>query len=215
MKRALYDWFGLNDWLFFVINGLGRHLGEGYGKVMLAISSIGSHEMVKYYTVALAVCLMGALLLRRMRGGEATREDVRAVAALIITLIMGYALYGLGVGMMKGFFSMARPFVAYYDVKPFPVYFIGAYPDVSEYYDGFPSGHAATAAFLLAALWRSLPKGYARRAAFAVAALICWTRIAIGMHFPVDVLVGAMIGAGAGFVVRRYVFRMMRVEERL
>ena len=63
----------------------------------------------------------------------------------------------------------------------------------------FPSGHATLAfavAFVFAAKY---PKF--RYPLFALAALVAFSRIYIGMHFPSDVLAGAVLGSAVGLAV--------------
>ena len=63
----------------------------------------------------------------------------------------------------------------------------------------FPSGHAATG-FAAAAVLAS----YERRAVlplFAVAAAIAWSRVYVGVHYPFDVLAGAVLGLVVGSVL--------------
>lgn len=64
----------------------------------------------------------------------------------------------------------------------------------------FPSGHAARAAMLIAFFAVSYP-------AWCIAAVAVWgpvmvlSRVAIGIHYVLDVLAGAVLGAGLAFVV--------------
>ena len=63
----------------------------------------------------------------------------------------------------------------------------------------FPSGHSATAvvgAMSLARLW---PR--ARWALAALGALIAYSRIYVGVHFPTDVLAGVLLGAACAWLV--------------
>ncbi len=65
-----------------------------------------------------------------------------------------------------------------------------------------PSGHAATAFALVAALW--LANWRAGLAAIPYAALVCWSRVAQGSHHFSDVVAGACVGVfGAVFFARR------------
>lgn len=75
----------------------------------------------------------------------------------------------------------------------------------------FPSGHAATAFMLAGIFWLYFRQAWARVAVVAAAVLIATSRIAVGVHWPVDSLAGGIIGwlaAGIGFyltAVTRYV----------
>lgn len=64
---------------------------------------------------------------------------------------------------------------------------------------GFPSGHALVATVTWGALAVILDAG-SRRARFAVAALVvglvCLSRVALGVHYTVDVIAGAAAGLG-------------------
>lgn len=93
-----------------------------------------------------------------------------------------------------------------------PVLYTAAAPAAASEVDNrrsFPSGHAATAfslatAYLVMARREHLPHR-ARNAAllFGGAAVVAALRIAAGQHFPTDVVGGAAIGGGVGWLVAR------------
>ncbi len=57
----------------------------------------------------------------------------------------------------------------------------------------FPSGHAARATLLAALAWKGLPPPWA--AAVTLWALgVSWARLALGLHYPTDVLAGWALG---------------------
>lgn len=60
--------------------------------------------------------------------------------------------------------------------------------------NSFPSGHT-TAAFAAGVTWfRTLPWRWARNGALVLAVLMGFSRLYVGVHFPTDVLAGAVVG---------------------
>jgi undecaprenyl-diphosphatase len=93
--------------------------------------------------------------------------------------------------VVKPIVGRARPFVA----QP-AITVVGEYRP-STY--SFPSGHAAQSFAAAMVLASALP----RRKVwwFALAAIIAFARIYIGVHYPLDVAVGTIVGLAVGVVV--------------
>jgi undecaprenyl-diphosphatase len=99
-------------------------------------------------------------------------------------LLLALGLAGLMVDVIiKPTIDRARPFVDHVEYRE-----IGVRPDTPS----FPSGHAATSAAGALAFARIWPA--AAIPAWTLAALIAISRIALGVHFPSDVLVGFVLG---------------------
>lgn len=76
---------------------------------------------------------------------------------------------------------------------------------------GFVSSHAANS-FALATFFSLLMKTRAITALlFAWATLIIYSRVYLGVHYPGDVLVGAMLGTGLGFLL---IFVVRKIQDR-
>jgi undecaprenyl-diphosphatase len=60
--------------------------------------------------------------------------------------------------------------------------------------DSFPSGHATTSFAAAATLARFVPRKWIAVALYVLAALIAWSRVYVGAHYPLDVLGGAVLG---------------------
>src|SRR3954452_11147458 len=126
--------------------------------------------------------IAGVVLLAA--AGVALRRP-RLVAASGLAVLAA----GLGVavaGLLSRIVDRPRPFVAHADIHAF----LAHAPD-----PGFPSDHA-TAAFAIAAVLlarlggRPLP-------VLAAAAILAVSRVLVGVHYPADVLAGALLGTAA------------------
>lgn len=79
------------------------------------------------------------------------------------------------------------------------------------YGGSFPSGHTMSS-FAIATVI-ALRHRWAAAPAFALAAIIGWSRISVGVHWPLDVIGGAVIGVLLGITVVRWDSRKAQVTE--
>jgi undecaprenyl-diphosphatase len=113
-----------------------------------------------------------------------------------------YAFIFLGVGLPSLFTTLVKRLVG----RGRPVHFndvgtLGFHPNSFDWtYQSFPSGHATTA-FALAAV-----VGFASERWFypvlVLASLIGLSRLTLGVHYPTDVIAGAIIGLLGAYAVR-------------
>ena len=111
------------------------------------------------------------------------KKTRKAGVAMGIAMACGYLIGNMG---MKNLFARTRP----YDVAEVELL-------VAKLHDfSFPSGHTLVSFEAATALWY-----YHRKwgiAAFALATLIGLSRLYLFVHYPTDVLVGAVLGIGIG-----------------
>jgi membrane-associated phospholipid phosphatase len=164
----------------WLVSALEPMRTEGGRRVMLVLTQLGYGGVD--FGVAAVVILAGWVLGRSylVRGG------LRAAVAV--------AAAGIAVQVIKHLACRARPSVAGGGT------FFHHVPCVWGLWDfySFPSGHAATAAALAAALGVGAPALRLPLAAGVVVVMV--SRVYLEWHFPSDVLAGATLGAIAGIL---------------
>ena len=93
---------------------------------------------------------------------------------------------------MKYAFNRSRPFVTY------PL-LITKKSDAGS--PSFPSGHTSSAFATATSLSLSYPKWYIIAPSFLWASAVGYSRMELGVHYPSDVLVGAIVGAGSSWLM--------------
>lgn len=67
----------------------------------------------------------------------------------------------------------------------------------------FPSGHTSQAFATATALYLEYPKWYVAVPAFGWASAVGYSRMYLGVHYPTDVLAGALVGSGSALLNRQ------------
>ena len=86
--------------------------------------------------------------------------------------------------LIKNIVQRPRPYVTFTDLQII-------IPQPSEF--SFPSGHTSSSFASAAVFYRHLPKKFGVPAVI-LAALIGFSRLYVGVHYPTDVLAGAVMG---------------------
>lgn len=82
-----------------------------------------------------------------------------------------------------------RPFVTYPDIQK----------EATVGTQSFPSGHTGAAFATATALTLEFPKWYVAAPAYTWASAVGYSRMHLGVHYPSDVLAGALLGTGTAF----------------
>ena len=78
------------------------------------------------------------------------------------------------------------------------------YPDIQKHSDAgslsFPSGHTSAAFSIATSVSLAFPKWYVIAPSMLWAGTVGYSRMYLGVHYPSDVIVGAIIGAGTSYL---------------
>ncbi len=178
-EPAWHAFGGLDAQLFIAINHAGR--GWLWDHLAWLGTLLGQHAAYPFYAAAaLALALQRPAWLK-----------TGAVLDFLVAYLIEWGL----VGALKLWLNVPRPLAV---LGPQQVHVIGA----PEYWHSFPSGHTAFAWLLLASLWGGA-NGVLRALLLLFALWVAWARIAVGAHFPVDVLGGALCGVLTAWMAAR------------
>lgn len=92
---------------------------------------------------------------------------------------------------LKNAFNRSRPFIK--DSTLIPVSRLSHY--------SFPSGHTSEAFSMATSLSLAFPKWYVIAPSFAFASLVGYSRMYLGVHYPSDVITGALVGSGSAWLM--------------
>jgi undecaprenyl-diphosphatase len=125
----------------------------------------------------------------------------------LLTLVVVSLTDVISTQLFKDYFERLRPshdpivhhYLHFYMIAPNNPYLGGQY--------GFVSSHAANLAALFAFIFPYLKKyTYSIYALGIYVFLVAYSRVYLGVHFPSDVLCGALLGLVIGWLLRRYLF---------
>lgn len=93
----------------------------------------------------------------------------------------------------KSIIKRDRPYVTHPSIQPLSVE--GSY--------SMPSGHTSSAFATATSLSMAFPKWYVVVPSFVWASSVGYSRMHLGVHYPSDVLVGALVGSGSAVLMNK------------
>ena len=141
--------------------------------------------LIIFCAVWLQYPLIAALLVVLWCRRESVRENIRTLGEWVAAVVLSRLIITTAI---RFFYHRPRPFVA-----------LGLHPLVFDASWSFPSGHAAFF-FALAASVYFYEKKWGQWL-YAAAIIICASRVIAGVHYPSDILGGAMVGIASAYLI--------------
>jgi undecaprenyl-diphosphatase len=164
-----------------------------------AVIQLRTGPLTAVLALASAAWVKGPLFVLAAVIRDATQRRLLPVYAL--TTLVAFVLTSVVTNALKDVFERERPPYGEDAVEP-----LVAIP-TSE---SFPSGHSSTSFAAAVALGILVPK--LRWPALALAAVVAFSRVYLGVHYALDVLAGALLGAAFGLAVARAAQRFVLVR---
>jgi len=135
--------------------------------------------------------------IEKLRGWDTRMQTAASIPLFLFTAV---AVSGVTADVIKVVIGRARPKLLFLN-GTYDFTWFGWHAD----HWSFPSGHAATAAALMTALWCLWPRPLWLYV--GAAALVAVARVATGQHFLSDVIAGAVIGVLATRALARWLLQ--------
>lgn len=137
------------------------------------------------FVTLLALCILAILILRHYQ-----KEKYLEIAKLCLYALI---LSGIIAACLKLLYNSPRPFAVLEHVRQLTI------PTEPS---SFPSGHSSsTFSVVTVMVWKLRENKILVCLLIAFALLIAFSRIYIGVHYPFDVFIGAVVGIVSGVVV--------------
>ena len=166
------------DWEVSLIEWLQQNMGKIGSYAARIASFIGGETVSLLLIIVMLFCYK--------------KEAGKRVSLTVLTASMWFP-------MIKNIVLRVRPYMAHQDsIKVLQVVERDADPmDIIQQGFSFPSGHGATAVSLFGSIAMELRKRWMWTLAIVMPLLIGFSRIAVGVHYPTDVLAGWAVGLAA------------------
>ena len=158
-----------------ILKDINQDLNQNLDKPFNSIS-----KSVYPLSVAVPISLLGSGLIKKDKNLQ--RKGLASLASLTISMGTTYSL--------KKIINRDRPYITYPNIQP---YYIKNDP-------AFPSGHTTAAFSTATSLSLTFKKWYVVVPAYTWAGAVAYSRLHLGVHYPSDVLAGAVIGAGSAWL---------------
>ncbi len=137
------------------------------------------------YPVSVAIPLAELIAGYAHHDKKAINNGLQTIAGFGLNTVLTFGL--------KYSVNRNRPYVTYPDLDPYQTY----------HDQSFPSGHSSFAFCSATSLSLCYPRWYVVVPAYTWATAVGYSRLHLGVHYPTDVLAGAVVGSGSAWLAMK------------
>jgi signal peptidase II len=202
MKHILYDWFGLNSYLFKIANE--NFGGEEFHYIIMLLADWGGFYD-PHHTLFFFLCITCISLFFAKDDSELLLNRTKLWIKFYVSVFIA-ELVCLGfIFLLKHYFAYPRPFCANLG------FLVQASHNVVEKVpcmQSFPSGHTAFVSTILVSIWPIL-NFIGRIAGIGFLFIVMLSRLAAGVHFPADLFWSLIICVTITYFIRKYLVKTL------
>ena len=158
-----------------ILKDLNQYQSPSDNKFQIFISDVDAPIVL-----GVPVAMVGISFLNKDK--DLRRKGLEACATQVLTVASTY--------LLKEIVKRPRPFLTYPDLKNV----------TTEGSWSFPSGHTSSAFAFATSMSLSYPKWYVIVPTYTFASAVGFSRMYLNVHYPSDVLVGAILGSASAWV---------------
>lgn len=184
MIDLFYNFYGLNQKLFFIINNITNLGILPYILELFSWSFFITNGVIYYFIL----CIYCHIKISRTQNLTDLKEKFWLYYYKLVNIGTVYAVFVFTYTALKQYIKAPRPFCSL-NVHSFATI---ADIDSSTCFSSFPSAHTGLALLMLYFLWSYL-NNFNKFIAFFVVILVAISRMTLAMHYPADVFYSFII----------------------
>lgn len=204
-KDLFYDWYGYNEIIFKAINGFQG--GDTYETFVILLTQLADSKTAPYYFGAIVALVLVNYIIKKILVKRDAGDFMARWIAVLIVLAASLAVDNFVVHAIKDFMEYPRPYVV-----------LGSEAHVMQYrgahntddYASFPSGHVSLVTVFVIAMWPAINVPLRILGVLLIPLMGC-SRMALGMHFPADVLGGFLVSLAIVLLIRAITYPLLRM----
>lgn len=198
-----YDWLGLNTWLFKQINSLSDL--PIYSSLIKTITIFGEKKYLSIMIGLIGIFAIVSIIDRMVTKKGGMRNYIFTWISIFLLLGAGFTASHFTIDYIKNHYSYARPYVS----LPASQVILLETPTAEDTYNSFPSRHSFIITILVFSLWPALNLTFRWIGIFLIF-FVAWSRVALGMNFPMDVVSGFTLAMMQMLIIRYVLYSIIR-----